>query len=694
MLFRPSRHGTTLALAALALLAAGPAHAQAVQTGPTFTVNTLAGDNDGTCGTDGASATDDCSLLEALAAANANADASTVQFSVTGTIVASATPTIRTPVTIDGTMVGGVTGQRAAGSVVIDGPDGAFPNAALLVTGAGASGSIVRGLAITRSRDGLTINRAARVSAVGNFIGTNAAGDDLGNEASGILVFNATDAQIGGAAPSEANTVGFNDGGIVLLGSIAGTKVVGNLVGTNAAGDRLGNITSGILVISSSIVSVGGSVSNEGNTISFNGTGIRVDNPSAVAALLGNAIATNSGLGIDLVGGSQDANGVTANDVGDGDSGANGLQNYPVITGATASGVAFTLNSRPSTSYRVEAFASAAPDASGFGEGARFVGFTTVTTDASGNATGTVIGTLAAGEWGTTTATPIDGDAASGFGGTSEFSEAVEVAAPPLAVCTTLAPLSFDFDGDGDGASVEADDFDPVDGGDGEFAGVRNESSDTAVALAGCSFISFDPFSAQVTFATEATATALVDADDTYVFATTGGDQDFGEADVLFDSPGAFALVTGPAAEGQGVAEFSGRVVAAVVYDRDREVFGSVGGGATDAERAAFAAALAQIAGGATADDDGAEAAEVTVRAWPNPVSGAGRVSFGLAQAGEARVTLHDALGRRVAVLADGAYSAGRHTATLEAGALPAGVYVVRVAAGATVETARLTVVR
>jgi len=72
------------------------------QTGPTFTVTTTAERYDGSC------TTDDCTLAEALTAANANADANTVNFApgVTGQITTDAlTPTglqISNPVTING----------------------------------------------------------------------------------------------------------------------------------------------------------------------------------------------------------------------------------------------------------------------------------------------------------------------------------------------------------------------------------------------------------------------------------------------------------------------------------------------------------------------------------------------------------------------------------------------------------------
>ncbi len=271
-----------------------------------------------------------------------------------------------------------------------------------------------------------------------------------------------------------------------------------------------------------------------------------------------------------------------------------------------------------------------------------------------------------------------------------------------LLACSASAPLSFDFDGNGSPTTVMAGDFDAV-GADpvfGEFAGVRNESasgtagsgaSGTAVDLSACSFVAFDPFTERVTYS--AVTPGTVAQESAYVLATQNGDQAFGRADALPDGPGAFALVEGTAVAGESVQTVFGRIVAAVVYDRDRSVFGSIGGAATPADLQAFAQALAAVAGGAVAGEEDAEV-EVALVAAPNPVSGSGSVSFGLATSGDVTVSMYDALGRQVAVLASGAYGPGRHTVPLGASSLPTGVYVVRVVAGGEARTTRVTVVR
>jgi hypothetical protein len=73
--------------------------------------------------------------------------------------------------------------------------------------------------------------------------------------------------------------------------------------------------------------SVGGTAVGARNLIAFNtsdGVNVTVGTGNA---LLGNQIHSNTLLGINL-----GAAGVTANDVGDADAGANNLQNFPVLT--------------------------------------------------------------------------------------------------------------------------------------------------------------------------------------------------------------------------------------------------------------------------------------------------------------------------------------------------------------------------
>ncbi len=98
-----------------------------------------------------------------------------------------------------------------------------------------------------------------------------------------------------------------------------------------------------------------------------------------------NSIVDNGRLGIDLflnVG----ERGVTLNDDQDQDTGPNGLQNFPVLESVTPTEVTGRLHSQPNAIYEVEFYLNDRCDASGFGEGQRFLGQISVATDPSGNA--------------------------------------------------------------------------------------------------------------------------------------------------------------------------------------------------------------------------------------------------------------------------------------------------------------------
>jgi hypothetical protein len=125
----------------------------------------------------------------------------------------------------------------------------------------------------------------------------------------------------------------------------------------------------------------------------FGGSGLKVSGAGAVGnRLTRNHFSTNGKLGIDLAGGTEDANGVTANDAGDADSGPNALQNFPVLDRASYSSntghtqVRGSLQALPNRAYDVQFFVSDAADASGYGEGAAYWGTSVVFTDSDGEA--------------------------------------------------------------------------------------------------------------------------------------------------------------------------------------------------------------------------------------------------------------------------------------------------------------------
>src|SRR4029453_1294262 len=116
--------------------------------------------------------------------------------------------------------------------------------------------------------------------------------------------------------------------------------------------------------------------------------------------------------------------GITPNDFRDLDTGPNGLQNYPVLTSAVASGTNVTIKGNPNSiigsDFFIEVFDNPSCDSSGSGEGQFLIGVTSVTTDFLGDATiaSTFSASVPVGDFITVTATDT-------LGNTSEFSPCV-----------------------------------------------------------------------------------------------------------------------------------------------------------------------------------------------------------------------------------------------------------------------------
>ncbi len=429
----------------------------------TFTVTKTADTNDGTCDAD-------CSLREAITAANANAGTDTIAFNIPGAGPHTIQPTsplftITDPVIIDGyTQPGASANTNGPGlglntvlKIELDGTNAGASVRGLHIT---AGNSTIKGLVINRfSAKGINVEIGGGNVIEGNFIGTDVTGNtDLGNGDDGVEILGTPDNIIGGTSAEARNLISGNDGSgvVILFAGATGNLVRGNLIGTDIAGTAalgnshtglfisrasnntiggttaaarniisgngfagiqigefdpsngttdilvqgnfigtdvtgtaaLGNSTFGVNLVNAPSNTVGGTATGAGNTIAFNGSdGIFVELASATGnALLGNSIFSNTGLGIDL-----GTNGVTPNDAGDGDAGANDLQNFPVLTSAVTGGgtgvtVVGTLDSAANAAFRVEFFANTACDPSGNGEGETFLGAATASTDGSGSA--------------------------------------------------------------------------------------------------------------------------------------------------------------------------------------------------------------------------------------------------------------------------------------------------------------------
>ena len=334
------------------------------------------------------------------------------------------------------------------------------------------------------------------VTLSGNLIGTNGDGSPIGNGAHGVELRGVGDSVIGGPnvlyrgenVPAVfippippgtfQNVISANAGhGILIAGDAQRSTpptilVQNNYIGTDRKAElTLGNGGSGIYLEGTLGVVVGGThrvtepgeyqgrVFDVGNLITASrADGVTVSAPGERNRIERNSIFSNGGLGIDLLPGE----GVTPNDAGDADAGANRLQNYPIVTGVTPDrdgrvSIGVTLHAERRRTYRVDLFLNAARDPSGHGEGERFFGSLVVTTDASGNAVGgfnAPAPAVALRRWLTATATDPAGN-------TSEFSPAAStsraramyrpVARPPArAAPSSLAAALVAFTNHGD----------------------------------------------------------------------------------------------------------------------------------------------------------------------------------------------------------------------------------------------------
>lgn len=229
---------------------------------------------------------------------------------------------------------------------------------------------------------------ATNVQIQGNLIGPDVMGQHALGNGWGISVQDGSHVLIGGAEASATNVISGNLGhGIALDGNDGTTTIQNNLIGVASDGrSPLGNAGSGIYALEHASVRI------EGNQIAYNaGDGITVGYYSSTMIMsLPNSIHHNGGLGIDL-----NSDGVTLNDWLDGDTGPNGLQNYPVLASVAHTAdfvhVSGVLHSQPGQTYVLWFFANTQCDASGYGEGESFVKELLVTTDSSGNALFTAV---------------------------------------------------------------------------------------------------------------------------------------------------------------------------------------------------------------------------------------------------------------------------------------------------------------
>jgi YVTN family beta-propeller protein len=79
---------------------------------------------------------------------------------------------------------------------------------------------------------------------------------------------------------------------------------------------------------------------------------------------------------------------------------------------------------------------------------------------------------------------------------------------------------------------------------------------------------------------------------------------------------------------------------------------------------------------------------------YPNPFNPSTVIPFELAAGSVVNLSVYDLTGRRLAILAEGSYSAGSHSVVFNAAGLASGVYVTRLEAGGEIATGKIMLVR
>lgn len=400
----------------------------------TYTVTTL-GDAAGTCA--GVNPNFSCTTLRAaIDEANVTTGvADTIVFSASGTITLdSALPDVTDTLTINGGNAVTIAGGNF-GSLIFDGAEAS--NSQLLnmrFTGTSEPASTLRvqnttdvliqgntftmgvttGSAIlVRNSDNVTTNSNTVTGGVYSINYYNDAGspyltdpayngtitnNNVTSGSSGIAIYTANNILVNGNTITGSTGIGIRLGmqfdapygsnnntitnNIITNGRSAGISVTGygggvqmgvfnnNLIQGNTI---TGNSGAGVLLPSTSLIQTNGNVIT-GNTITGNGgDGVNITGANAADNIIyaNTNISGNGGLGIDLA-----ANGVTANDAGDTDTGPNGVQNFPVTVSVSGTTVNFLLDTTANANgYRIDFYNNTGGlDPTGYGEGQVWLG--------------------------------------------------------------------------------------------------------------------------------------------------------------------------------------------------------------------------------------------------------------------------------------------------------------------------------
>ena len=321
------------------------------------------------------------------------------------------------------------------------------------------------------------------------------------------------------------------------------------------------------------------------------------------------------------------------------------MQNFPVVTSSFTGGgvvtVAGTLNSTPSTTFRLEFFANSILDPSGFGEGETFVGSATVTTDLSGDASFAVSfpASVPAGQFITATATDPGGN-------TSEFSGVV-TAEPGLTVAIDIKP---------------GDDPNCINLGSGGVVPVAIlGGTDLDVSTVDQTTLVLEGSNARV----KGKSGNIGSFDDVNGDGFTDLVVQFPTTDLALTEADVEATLTGQLLDGTPI---QGTDTICVVPPASKQ--------------------------GVPSEEGGVPERFFLAQNYPNPFNPSTEIRFDLPEAAEVQLVVYDVTGREVAQLVDQPMDAGIHAVTWDASGLPSGTYLYRLTAGPFTETKAMALLK
>lgn len=279
-------------LAIVVLATLGVARDAALADSTSFTVNSNADPGNGVCDAN------ECTLREALAAANASLGPDRITFAVgTGAITIAprtALPRVTDPVDIDGTTQPGYTDRPI---VELSGRLGPRNVHGLEIA---AGPTTVRGLVINRfgtvapGAMGILVrgSQAVGIQVKGNYLGTDVTGTVALPNGVGVAVVEGSNTVIGGTTPADRNVISGNQyEGVRFQTALATSNVVvGNYIGTDVSGTKPLGSFDGVRVKGSPNNVIGGVEPGAGNVISGNHYGLRLNENARGNRILGNLI--------------------------------------------------------------------------------------------------------------------------------------------------------------------------------------------------------------------------------------------------------------------------------------------------------------------------------------------------------------------------------------------------------------------